>query len=305
MHQEEIVNLLVVGSVALDSVETPYGMVDNALGGSAVYFSVSASYFTDVGVVAVIGLDFPEDHLNFLKSKRIDLRGLKREPGLTFHWKGRYSGDLNEAETIDTKLNVFEDFRPYIPEEYRESSFVFLANIDPELQLNVLEQVKRPKLTICDTMNFWIEGKLEQLKEIIKRVDILIINEGEVRQLSRETNLIKAYQKISSYGPKILVVKQGSYGALLFTPSSVFSAPAYPLEELSDPTGAGDCFAGGFVGYLAKSQDTTEDKLRKAVIYGSVMASFNVEDFSLGRLKTLTIDEIEKRFESFKKLTQF
>lgn len=298
-------NLLVVGSVALDSVETPYGMVDNALGGSAVYFSVSASYFTDVGVVAVIGLDFPEDHLNFLKSKRIDLRGLKREPGLTFHWKGRYSGDLNEAETIDTKLNVFEDFRPYIPEEYRESSFVFLANIDPELQLNVLEQVKRPKLTICDTMNFWIEGKLEQLKEIIKRVDILIINEGEVRQLSRETNLIKAYQKISSYGPKILVVKQGSYGALLFTPSSVFSAPAYPLEELSDPTGAGDCFAGGFVGYLAKSQDTTEDKLRKAVIYGSVMASFNVEDFSLGRLKTLTIDEIEKRFESFKKLTQF
>lgn len=297
--------MLVVGSVALDSVETPYGMVENALGGSAVYFSVSASYFTNVGVVAVIGRDFPEDHLNFLKSKRIDLRGLKRESGLTFHWKGRYSGDLNEAETIDTQLNVFEDFRPYIPEEYRESSFVFLANIDPELQLNVLEQVKRPKLTICDTMNFWIEGKLEQLKEIIKRVDILIINEGEVRQLSRETNLIKAYQKISSYGPKVLVIKQGSYGALLFTPSSVFSAPAYPLEELSDPTGAGDCFAGGFVGYLAKSQDTAEDELRKAVIYGSVMASFNVEDFSLGRLKTLTIDEIEKRFESFRKLTQF
>jgi sugar/nucleoside kinase (ribokinase family) len=305
MHQEEIVNLLVVGSVALDSVETPYGMVENALGGSAVYFSVSASYFTNVGVVAVIGRDFPEDHLNFLKSKRINLRGLKRESGLTFHWKGRYSGDLNEAETIDTQLNVFEDFRPYIPEEYRESSFVFLANIDPELQLNVLEQVKRPKLTICDTMNFWIEGKLGQLKEIIKRVDILIINEGEVRQLSRETNLIKAYQKISSYGPKVLVIKQGSYGALLFTPSSVFSAPAYPLEELSDPTGAGDCFAGGFVGYLAKSQDTAEDELRKAVIYGSVMASFNVEDFSLGRLKTLTIDEIEKRFESFRKLTQF
>ncbi len=298
-------NVLVVGSVALDSVETPYGMVENALGGSAVYFSVSASYFTNVGVVAVIGRDFPEDHLNFLKSKRIDLRGLKRESGLTFHWKGRYSGDLNEAETIDTQLNVFEDFRPYIPEEYRESSFVFLANIDPELQLNVLEQVKRPKLTICDTMNFWIEGKLEQLKEIIKRVDILIINEGEVRQLSRETNLIKAYQKISSYGPKVLVIKQGSYGALLFTPSSVFSAPAYPLQELSDPTGAGDCFAGGFVGYLAKSQDTAEDELRKAVIYGSVMASFNVENFSLGRLKTLTIDEIEKRFESFRKLTQF
>lgn len=298
-------NLLVVGSVALDSVETPYGTVENALGGSAVYFSVSASYFTDVGVVAVIGRDFPEGHLNFLRSKKIDLRGLKRESGLTFHWKGRYSGDLNEAQTIDTHLNVFEDFHPYIPEEYQESSFVFLANIDPELQLNVLEQVKRPKLTICDTMNFWIEGKLEQLKETIKRVDILIINEGEVRQLSRETNLIKAYQKISSYGPKVLVIKQGSYGALLFTPSSVFSAPAYPLEELSDPTGAGDCFAGGFVGYLAKSQDTAESELRKALIYGSVMASFNVEDFSLGRLKTLTMDEIEMRFESFRKLTQF
>ena len=298
-------NLLVVGSVALDSVETPYGMVDNALGGSAVYFSVSASYFTDVGVVAVVGRDFPEDHLDFLKSKKIDLRGIKRESGLTFHWKGRYGGDLNEAETIDTQLNVFEDFRPYIPEEYRESSFVFLANIDPELQLNVLEQVKRPKLTICDTMNFWIEGKLEQLKAIIKRVDVLIINEGEARQLARETNLIKAYQRISSYGPKVLVIKQGSYGALLFTPSSVFSAPAYPLEELSDPTGAGDCFAGGFVGYLAKSKEATESQLRKAVIYGSVMASFNVEDFSLGRLKTLTIDEIEKRFESFQTLTQF
>ena len=294
-----------MGSVALDSVETPYGMVDHALGGSAVYFSVSASYFTDVGIVAVVGRDFPEDHLDFLKSKKIDLQGIKRESGLTFHWKGRYSGDLNEAETVDTQLNVFQDFRPYIPEEYRESSFVFLANIDPELQLNVLEQVKRPKLTICDTMNFWIEGKLEQLKAIIKRVDVLIINEGEARQLARETNLIKAYQRISSYGPKVLVIKQGSYGALLFTPSSVFSAPAYPLEELSDPTGAGDCFAGGFVGYPAKSQETTESQLRKAVIYGSVMASFNVEDFSLGRLKTLTIDEIKKRFESFRTLTQF
>ncbi len=298
-------NLLVVGSVALDSVETPYGMVENALGGSAVYFSVSASYFTDVGVVAVIGRDFSEDHLNFLKSKKIDLRGLKRESGLTFHWKGRYSGDLNEAETIDTRLNVFEKFRPYIPEECQEASFVFLANIDPGLQLNVLEQVKCPKLTICDTMNFWIEGKLEKLKETIKHVDILIINEGEVRQLSQEFNLVKAYQKISSYGPKVLVIKQGSYGALLFTSSSVFSAPAYPLEKLSDPTGAGDCFAGGFVGYLAKSQDIAEGELRKAVIYGSVMASFNVEDFSLGRLKTLTIDEIEKRFESFRKLTKF
>ena len=298
-------NLLVVGSVALDSVETPCGRVENALGGSAVYFSVSASYFTEVGLVAVIGRDFPEEQLTFLKSRNIDLRGLTKEPGLTFHWKGRYSGDLNEAETLDTQLNVFEDFRPHIPEEYQDVSFVFLANIDPELQLNVLEQVKRPRLVICDTMNFWIEGKLKQLKEIIKRIDILIINEGEVRQLSQEYNLVKAYQKISSYGPKTLVIKQGSYGALLLTPSSIFSAPAYLLEELSDPTGAGDSFAGGFTGYLAKSQNIAENELRKAVIYGSVMASFSVEDFSLGRLRTLTFDEVEERFESFKRLTQF
>ncbi len=298
-------NLLVVGSVALDSVETPYGSVEKALGGSAVYFSVSASYFSEVGVVAVVGRDFSEEHIAFLKSKKIDLRGLKQESGLTFHWKGRYSGDLNEAETLDTQLNVFEDFRPQIPEEYQDAPFVFLANIDPELQLNVLKQVKRPKLTVCDTMNFWIEGKLKQLKEIIKRVDILIINEGEVRQLSQESNLIKAYQKISSYGPKTLVIKQGSYGALLLTPSSVFSAPAYLVERLSDPTGAGDSFAGGFAGYLAKSQDIDENELRKAVIYGSVMASFDVEDFSLGRLRALTLDEIEERFESFKRLVEF
>jgi len=298
-------DLLVVGSVALDSVETPYGRVEKALGGSAVYFSVSASYFTGVGMVAVIGQDFSEDYVDFLKSRNIDLRGLKREHGLTFQWRGRYDSDLNEAKTLDTQLNVFEDFRPLVPDEYQEASVIFLANIDPELQLNVLEQVKHPRLTICDTMNFWIEKKPDQLKETIERVDILIINEGEARQLSREYNLIKAYQKISSYGPKTLVIKQGSYGALLFTPSSIFSAPAYPLESVLDPTGAGDCFAGGFTGYLAKSQGSAEKELNKAVIYGSVMASFNVEDFSLGRLRTLTLDEVEERFESFKGLTQF
>jgi len=292
-------DLLVVGSVALDSVETPYGRVEKELGGSAVYFSVSASYFTGVGVVAVIGQDFSEDYVDFLKSKNIDLQGLKREPGLTFHWKGRYGSDLNEAETLDTQLNVFEGFHPLVPEEYQEASVIFLANIDPELQLNVLEQVKHPKLTICDTMNFWIEKKPKQLKETIKRVDILIISEGEAKQLSQEYNLIKAYQKISSYGPKTLVIKQGSYGALLFTTSSIFSAPAYPLERVLDPTGAGDCFAGGFTGYLAKSQGSVENELRKAVIYGSVMASF------ISRLKTLTLDEVEERFESFKRLTQF
>ena len=298
-------NLLVVGSVALDSIETPAGKAERVLGGSAVYFSVAASYFTDVGLVAVIGRDFPEEHIGLLKEKKIDLRGLTRESGLTFHWKGRYNGDLNEAESLETQLNVFETFRPLIPPEYQAVSFVFLANIDPELQLAVLKQVKRPRLTICDTMNFWIQGKEDALRETIKQVDILIINEGEARLLSRQSNVIRAYRTIASLGPKIVVIKKGSHGALLFTPSSIFSAPAYLLETVTDPTGAGDCFAGGFAGYLAQVQQTSEDELRRAVIYGSVMASFNVEGFSLDRLRTLSGEEIEDRFMSFKQLTRF
>ena len=298
-------NLLVVGSVALDSIETPAGKAERVLGGSAVYFSVAASYFTDVGLVAVIGRDFPEEHIGLLQQRKIDLRGLTRESGLTFHWKGRYNGDLNEAESLETQLNVFETFRPLIPPEYQTVSFVFLANIDPELQLAVLKQVKRPKLTICDTMNFWIQGKEDALRETIKQVDILIINEGEARLLSRQSNVIRAYRTIASLGPKIVVIKKGSHGALLFTPSSVFSAPAYLLETVTDPTGAGDCFAGGFAGYLARVQQTSEEELRRAVIYGSVMASFNVEGFSLDRLRNLSGDEIEDRFMSFKQLTRF
>ena len=298
-------NLLVVGSVALDSIETPAGKAERVLGGSAVYFSVAASYFTDVGLVAVIGRDFPEEHIGLLQQRKIDLRGLTRESGLTFHWKGRYNGDLNEAESLETQLNVFETFRPLIPPEYQAVSFVFLANIDPELQLAVLKQVKRPRLTICDTMNFWIQGKEDALRETIKQVDILIINEGEARLLSRQSNVIRAYRTIASLGPKIVVIKKGSHGALLFTPSSVFSAPAYLLETVTDPTGAGDCFAGGFAGYLARVQQTSEEELRRAVIYGSVMASFNVEGFSLDRLRTLSGDEIEDRFMSFKQLTRF
>ena len=298
-------NLLVVGSVALDSIETPSGKAERVLGGSAVYFSVAASYFTDVGLVAVIGRDFPEEHITLLKQRTIDLRGLTRESGLTFYWKGRYNGDLNEAESLETQLNVFETFRPLIPPEYQAVSFVFLANIDPELQLAVLKQVKRPRLTICDTMNFWIQGKEDALRETIKQVDILIINEGEARLLSRQSNLIRAYRTIASLGPKTVVIKKGSHGALLFPPSSVFSAPAYLLETVTDPTGAGDCFAGGFAGYLARVGQASEDELRRAVIYGSVMASFNVEGFSLDRLRTLSRDEIEDRFMAFKQLTRF
>jgi sugar/nucleoside kinase (ribokinase family) len=298
-------NLLVVGSVALDSIDTPSGKAERVLGGSAVYFSVAASYFTDVGLVAVIGRDFPDEHITLLKQRKIDLRGLTREAGLTFHWKGRYSGDLNEAESLETQLNVFETFRPLIPPEYQAVSFVFLANIDPELQLAVLKQVKRPRLTICDTMNFWIQGKGDALRETIKLVDILIINEGEARLLSGQPNLIRAYHTIASLGPKTVVIKKGSHGALLFTPSSVFSAPAYLLETVTDPTGAGDCFAGGFAGYLARVQQISDDELRRAVIYGSVMASFNVEGFSLDRLRTLGRDEIEDRFMAFRQLTRF
>jgi len=298
-------NLLVVGSVALDSIETPAGKAERVLGGSAVYFSVAASYFTEVGLVAVIGRDFPEEHITLLRQRNIDLRGLARESGLTFHWKGRYDGDLNEAESLDTQLNVFETFRPVIPPEYQSVSFVFLANIDPELQLAVLRQVKQPKLAICDTMNFWIRGKEDALRETIRKVDVLIINEGEARLLSRQSNLTRAYHAIASMGPKNVVIKKGSHGALLFTPSSVFAAPAYLLETVTDPTGAGDCFAGGFAGYLSQVGQASEDELRRAVVYGSVMASFNVEGFSLDRLRTLDRHQIEDRFTAFKQMTRF
>lgn len=298
-------SILVVGSVAFDSVETPFGCVDNVLGGSATYFSTSASFFTDVSLVAVVGEDFPQEHVDFLKSRNIDLRGLVRNPGKTFHWKGRYGFDLNEAQTLETHLNVFETFRPRIPDEYAGAEFLFLANIDPELQMEVLDQVQRPRIVACDTMNFWISSKPEALKKVIERVDIFIINEGEARQLSGEANLVKAASKLLGLGVKTLIVKRGEYGVLMFNRTSVFSAPAYPLEEVFDPTGAGDTFAGGFMGYLANTGDPSEEGIRQAIIFGSVMASFNVEDFSLNRLKSLDYREIEERYRSFKAMTHF
>ncbi len=297
--------ILVVGSVAFDSVETPFGKVENVLGGSATYFSTSASFFTDVSLVAVVGEDFPQEHLDFLKSRNIDLRGLDHEGGKTFHWKGKYGYDLNEAQTLETHLNVFESFKPQIPAAYRDTEFLFLANIDPELQMEVLSQVERPRVVACDTMNFWISSKPEALKAVIAKVDIFIINEGEARQLTQEANLTKAARKILAMGVKTLVVKRGEYGVLMFTDNSVFAAPAYPLEDVYDPTGAGDTFAGGFMGYLANTGDTSEAGIRQAVIFGSVMASFNVEDFSLERLKRLEYREIETRYRSFKALTHF
>ena len=298
-------SILVVGSVAFDSVETPFGKVDNVLGGSATYFSTSASYFTDVRLVAVVGEDFPQEHIDFLGSRNIDLGGLVRSHGKTFHWKGRYGYDLNEAQTLETHLNVFETFRPRIPEQYADAEILFLANIDPVLQLEVLDQVRKPRIVACDTMNFWISSKPAELRRVIERVDIFIINESEARQLSGEANLVKAARRLLDLGVKTLIVKRGEYGVLMFSGTSIFSAPAYPLEEVFDPTGAGDTFAGGFMGYLANTGDISEGGIRQAIIFGSVMASFNVEDFSLNRLKNLNFHEIEARYRSFKAMTHF
>jgi len=298
-------SILVVGSVAIDSVETPFGRGENILGGSATYFATSASFFTDVNLVAVIGDDFPQEHLDFLASRNIDLRGLSREAGQTFRWKGRYGFDLNEAHTLDTQLNVFQTFRPRIPAEYADAEYLILANIDPSLQLEVLGQVKRPRVVACDTMNFWISSKPEVLKEVIAKVDFLVINEGEARQLTGETNLVKAARAIQGIGARNLIIKRGEYGVLYFSGSSIFAAPAYPLESVFDPTGAGDTFAGGFMGYLANTGNLSEEGIRQAIVYGSVMASFTVEDFSLNRLRTLDYGQIEARYRSFKALTHF
>ena len=298
-------SLLVAGSVAFDSVKTPFGEREEILGGSATYFSTAASYFTPVNLVAVVGDDFPDQHITFLKSRGVNTEGLERQSGKTFRWKGEYGFQLNEANTLETHLNVFESFRPTIPQSYRDSEVVFLANIDPELQSDVLRQVNSPGIIACDTMNFWISGKRDALLNTLKKVDILIINDGEARQLAMEANLVKAASVIRSYGPKHVIVKRGEYVALMFNSKSVFAAPAYPLESVFDPTGAGDSFAGGFLGYLASTRNFNEENMRQAVIFGSVMASFVVEDFSLNRIRALDYEEILNRYREFKRLTHF
>ena len=297
--------LLVVGSVALDTVKTPFGEVTEVLGGSATYFSTAASYFTSVDLIAVVGEDFPEQHVAFLKSRKIDLAGLERRPGATFRWKGAYSHQLNEAQTLDTRLNVFETFRPKIPAQYSSPDVLFLGNIDPNLQLDVLQQVKRPALVACDTMNFWINGKRDALWNVLQHIDILIINDGEARALGEDTNLVKVAKKILARGPKHLIVKRGEYGVLMFNDKQVFGAPALPLDDVRDPTGAGDTFAGGFLGCLAATGNRSPEAMRQAIIFGSVMASFTVEAFSLDRLRILDYKEIEARFKEFKRLTHF
>ncbi|HWK90558.1 MAG TPA: PfkB family carbohydrate kinase [Longimicrobium sp.] len=298
-------SLLVVGSVALDTVSTPFGRADDALGGSATFFSAAASLFAPVQLVGVVGDDYPLDALDFLAERGVDLDGLERARGESFRWAGEYSFDLNSRETLETRLGVFADFQPKIPEGFRDAEWVFLGNIDPVLQLDVLNQIHRPRLVACDTMNFWIEGKRAELMELLARVDLLLVNDGEARQLSGDHNLARAARWIHERGPRYVVIKKGEHGAILFTPHSVFFAPGYPLDEVFDPTGAGDAFAGGFMGHLARCGGTDDADLRRAMIYGSVMGSFAVEKFSVERFKDLTADEIEERARHFRDMTVF
>lgn len=296
-------SVLVVGSIALDSIETPFKSVQDVLGGSASYFSLAASLFTDVKVVAVVGEDFPDEYIELLRSKKIGLEGVKRAPGKTFRWHGRYGYDLGDPDTLGTFLNVFEKFDPVIPENYREMEYVFLANIDPQLQLSVLNQVKEPKLVACDTMNYWIENKPNKLKEVLEHVNIFVVNDSEVRALAREPRMLRAARTVLEMGPEILVVKRGEYGALMFSKEGIFWAPSYPLEEIVDPTGAGDTFAGGFMGYISSRDNLESMEFKKGVVYGSVLASFTVEDFSVKRLALLQKEEMRTRFEAFLKLS--
>jgi sugar/nucleoside kinase (ribokinase family) len=301
-----LMSLLVVGSVAYDALESPYGKVERTLGGAATYFALSAAFFTHVNLVAIVGDDFHPDDEACLCARTIDIEGLERAAGKCFFWAGRYSENLNERVTLATDLNVFADFKPRLPEKYRKSKYVFLANIAPDLQRDVLKQVDgRPKLVAMDTMNYWIERTNEELLKTLKHVDILMINDSEARQLSCEHNLLRAARRIFKMGPSTLVVKRGEYGALLIDKHGVFCVPAFPLEEPHDPTGAGDSFAGGFMGYLASAGSTNAAALRRAMVYGSVLGSFTVERFGLERLLKLKRKEIEARAREFAKLTQF
>lgn len=298
-------SILVVGSVALDTVETPFGRADDALGGSATFFSAAASLFGPVQLVGVVGDDYPLGALDFLSERGVDLSGLEQAAGESFRWSGVYSFDLNSRETLETRLGVFADFDPKIPEEFRDAEWVFLGNIDPELQLGVLDQVRSPRFVACDTMNLWIEIKRDRVLDLLKRVDMLLVNDAEARQLSGDHNLARAARWIMDQGPRYLIIKKGEHGAILFTPQSVFFAPGFPLEEVFDPTGAGDAFAGGFMGHLAQCGRVDDGDLRRAVIYGSVLGSFAVEKFSVERFRDLTADEIEDRVRAFREMTVF
>lgn len=297
--------ILVVGTVALDTVQTPFAKVKNILGGSAAYFAVSASFFNKVKLFSIAGKDFPRKFINFLQSRDIDIKGLLIKRGKTFRWSGRYTYDFNNAETIKTELNLLTQFNSHLPLDYRNEKFVFLANIDPHIQLKVLKQLKAPKLVVADTMNYWIEHEKAALKRVIKRSDILILNDSEAREFSQQANLIKAAKFLLTLGPRLIIIKRGEFGCLLLSRTSLFYVPAYLLENVLDPTGAGDTFAGGFLGYLAGCQKVTETAFRKAIAFGTIMASYVVEDFSLNRLKKLSKKEVETRFKDFQRMTRF
>jgi len=300
-------SLLVVGSMALDSIRSPFGEVEKVVGGSATYFSLAASYLAPVRLVSVVGMDFPREVIRMLGSRSIDTRGLMVREGKTFHWKGYYEYDLNTAHTVTTELNVFRDFAPVLPEEYRDTPYVFLGNIAPSLQQDILRQVRGPKLVALDTMNYWIESSPGPLREVVGKADILVVNEGEVRMLTGEYNLVKAARKVMGWGPSRVVIKRGEYGVLHLSGDAMFAAPAYPLETIFDPTGAGDSFAGGFMGYLASRGDRgiTDADFRLATIYGSTIASYTVEAFSTEKLQNLTAEDISERLVSFQALTEF
>ncbi len=298
-------SLVVVGSIALDTIHTLHGKRERVLGGSCVYFALASSFFTKPRIVGIVGKDFPNEYLKLLKERNIDLEGLKVASGKTFFWEGRYDENPDFRETIKIELNVFSEFSPILPEKYRESDFVFLANIDPDLQFNVLNQMKKPKLIALDSMNWWIEHKLDSLLKVIKRIDVLFVNEEEAKMLTQRANIIKAGKELIKLGPSLIILKKGTHGAMVFSEERIFAFPAHPVEDVVDPTGAGDTFAGGFMGFLDKKGKVNLSIICKALIYGSVLASFVVEDFSVNRLLTLTHKEIKKRFKEFKKLTAY
>jgi sugar/nucleoside kinase (ribokinase family) len=299
------VGLLVVGSIALDSVITPFGETADTLGGAAVFFSMAGAVVHPVQVVGVVGSDFPEAHLQALAARGVDLAGVERKQGESFRWRARYSYDLASRETLETRLGVFAEFRPRIPDTFRDARFVFLGNIDPELQLSVLDQVRKPKLVACDTMNYWIHSKRDVLLELLRHIDILMVNDSEARELSGDWNIYRAAHWILGRGPKLAVIKQGEHGALLVDTDTTFKAPAYPLQEVFDPTGAGDAFAGGFMAHVARTGDLSFDNLRRAMVYGSAMGSFAVEAFGVQRFESVTLEEVHARVRAFRDLVHF
>jgi len=299
------VALLVVGSIALDSVQTPFGSNTDALGGSAVFFGHAASLLHPVQVVGVVGDDYPQEALARLAEKGIDLSGVERRPGESFRWSGKYSYDLQNRETLETRLGAFAEFEPRLPEAFRSAKYVFLGNIDPELQLSVLDQVRAPRMVACDTMNYWIEGKRDALMALLGRTDVLMVNDAEARELSDDWNIYRAARWILDKGPTVVVVKQGPYGAVLVEPTGIFYVPAFPLEEVFDPTGAGDAFAGGFMGHLARSDDISPRSLRRAMVYGAAMGAFAVERFSTQRFDEIGVAEVSARVRKFSELVRF